>query len=310
LDLFIKIIFTKQSNFTGATMKNLPRLLPSTFLVLLAAVALLYSDGETRKAKQEEKDFYKEVATTLSNVVPKCPEGWTETKDEVNELEDVGKGSEKSPFRIFFNTEWNDYKRKSAADEAVQKALMPVMTNPVRKAEMQKITKESERLAKEFGEAFGKNNQARAQSLQKEIETQSKKMTPLIEAQDREMDSVMEKTSARDVQATIRFSVNEFYQWAASSTEPSGQIAGCPSFKTRGGWTKERGWIEETTYIVVGKEVRLDKSAGLYIQVKEQKGAPSLAVQSIIVSVQANPQRTQQIIEKINWNALKKLWKK
>jgi hypothetical protein len=56
-------------------MKYSLRTFFSVSVFMLVAASMLYSDEETRKAAQTEKDFYKEVMTTLSNAIPKCPEG-------------------------------------------------------------------------------------------------------------------------------------------------------------------------------------------------------------------------------------------
>jgi hypothetical protein len=51
----------------------------------------------------------------------------------------------------------------------------------------------------------------------------------------------------------------------------------------------------------------LKTDCGTYIETKERKGIPPTAVQTIIVWVQADPARTKQVLEKIDWNVLKKL---
>jgi hypothetical protein len=119
---------------------------------------------------------------------------------------------------------------------------MPILTNPVRKAEMQTLTKENDIIAKEFGDAIGTNDQVYAKQLQEKLDAQSKKFSFILDAQNREVDSTMKNMCAHDVNDAIRFSVNLFSQWTSTSTIPNGQIAGYPSFKTIGG-VDERTWV-------------------------------------------------------------------
>ena len=46
---------------------------------------------------------------------------------------------------------------------------------------------------------------------------------------------------------------------------------------------------------------------GTSIETNAQNGIPSTVVQTIFISVQADPARARQVLEKINWSVLKKL---
>jgi len=49
--------------------------------------SFVFADGETRKATQKEKDFYRLVMETLIKALPAGPEGWGEEKSQFTELE-------------------------------------------------------------------------------------------------------------------------------------------------------------------------------------------------------------------------------
>ncbi len=279
-------------------------------IVLLAAglACLLFADGESRKSTEKEKQFYQEVLTVIKNAIPPGPSGWSESRPDVDPLETVSVGTENYPFRFEYNVSWDDNERKQKADEKMLDATKPIMTDAGRKAELDKLMKENEKLAKQLGDAISKNDQAGGQKIMKQLEALQKKIEVVTNAQDKEMDAALEKTSARDVSANVRIYVNLFSEWTNPSTVAGPAVAGFKSFQTKGGWTKERGWSESITYVVVTKQNQVSLQDS-YITIAEPKGVPSLAVQAIILSVQADPARAKGILQKIDWAALKRLLK-
>ncbi len=269
--------------------------------------SLVFADGESRKAIQKEKDFYRMVMETLIKALPAGPEGWGEEKDELSELEWVGKGNENYPFRVFYHASWNDYTRKKAADEEIQKVLGPIMLSTTSNPEYKKLIEQSDKLAKEFGAAIGKNDKPALERLQSEMETNRKKLQDIFDANDKEYDRIMEKMSARDVSISVGIQVNEFSKGLYESVVQDAPVAGCPTYRSQGEWTKSNGWREGTTYVLLGKGWQLKTDGGKYLETKAQKGIPSTAVQTIFVSVQADPARAKQVLGKIDWNVLKKL---
>jgi hypothetical protein len=93
------------------------------FLILVVIMSvmvissLVFADGETRKATQKEKDFYRMVMGTLIKALPAGPEGWSEEKGQFVELELVTPDCEKYPFRVDDGASWTDDTRRQAADE-------------------------------------------------------------------------------------------------------------------------------------------------------------------------------------------------
>ncbi|MGA3286881.1 MAG: hypothetical protein ABSD46_05625 [Bacteroidota bacterium] len=269
--------------------------------------SLVFADGETRKATQKEKDFYRMVMETLIKALPAGPEGWGEEKNQFAELEFVAPNCEKYPFRVSHGASWNDFTRRQAADDEIQKVLGPKMMSNVSDPEYKKLIEQNDKLAKEFGAALGKNDKPTVERLQKEMEENSKKLQVILDANDKEFDGIMEKMSARDVSIKVSIQVNEFSLGLNESVVQDAPVAGCLTYRSPGEWTKNNGWREGTTYVLIGKGWQLKTDGGTYIETKERNGIPSTAVQTIIVWVQADPARTKQVLEKIDWNVLKKL---
>jgi len=268
---------------------------------------LVFADGETRKATQKEKDFYRMVMETLIKALPAGPEGWSGENNQFAELESVSPDCEKYPFRVNYDASWNDDNRKQAADDEIQKVLGPKMMSITSNPEYIKLTEQTNILAKELGDAAGRNDKPAFERLQKELEMNAKKIHAITDANDKESDGIMEKMSARDVSIKISFHVNELSLGVYEPVVQDAPVAGCLTYRSQGVWTKDNGWREGTIYIFLGKGWQLKTDGGTYIETKEQKGIPSTAVQAIFVWVQADPTRAKQVLEKIDWKALKKL---
>jgi hypothetical protein len=169
------------------------------------------------------------------------------------------------------------------------------------------LTDQGEKLAKEFGDAVGRNDKPAIERLQMEMESNTKKLKVILDANDKEFDGIMEKMSARDVSIKVSIQVNEFSHGLVETVIPDAAVAGCLTYRSQGEWTKNNGWRDGTTYVFLGKGWQLKSDGGSYIETKALKGIPSTAVQTLSVSIQADSARAKQVLEKIDWTALKKL---
>jgi len=282
-----------------------------SIIILIMNVILIssfvFADGETRKATQKEKDFYRLVMETLIKALPAGPEGWGEEKSQFTELELVTPDCEKYPFRVDCAASWIDDTRRQAADEEIQKVLGPKMMSNNSNPEITKLSEQNDKLAKELADAAGKNDKPALERLQKEMETNANKLHAILDANDKECDGIREKMSARDVSIKVSIQVNEFSRPLYEKVVQEPSVAGGLTYRSQGEWTKDNGWREGTTYVFLGKGWQMKTDGGSSIESKAQKGIPSTAVQTIFVLVQADPARAKQILEKIDWNALKKL---
>jgi len=288
-------------------MKHLFFLILTVIMNVMLISSLVFADGETRKATQKEKDFYKMVMETLIKALPAGPEGWGEEKNQFTELEFVAPGCEKYPFQVFYGASWNDFTRKQVADDEIQKVLAPIMMSNASNPEYKKLIEQNDKLAKEFGEAAGKNDQPAVERIQHEMETNTKKIQIVLDANDKESDGIMKKLSARDVSIKVSMQVNEFSHGLEESVIQDAPVAGYLTYRSQGEWTKGNGWCEGTTYVFLGKGWQMKVDGGTSIETKERNGITSTTVQTIIVSVQADPARAREVLEKIDWNLMKKL---
>jgi hypothetical protein len=239
--------------------------------------------------------------------LPGGPEGWSEEKNQFEELELVTPDCEKYPFRVSYGASWDDVTRKQEVDEEIQKVLAPKMLSNISNPEYKKLTEHGEKLTKEFGDAVGRSDKPAIERLQIEMESNTKKLKVILDANDKEFDGILEKMSARDVSVKVSMQVNEFSHGLYETVVLNAPLAGCLTYRSQGEWTKNNGWREGTTYVFVGKGWQMKSDGGTYIETNVQKGIPSTAVQTISVSVQADPARAKQVLEKIDWSALKKL---
>ena len=287
-------------------MKKPRSSIPVVIINIILISSLVFADGETRKATQKEKDFYRMVMETLIKAMPAGPEGWNGEKSQFMELELVTPDCEKYPFRVSYGASWTDDARRQAADDEIQKVLAPKMTSNA-SPEYIKLTEQTIVLAKDLADAAGKNDQTALERLQKEMETNAKKIHDITDANDKECDGIREKMSARDVSIQASIQVNEFSHALYETVVQGAPVAGSLTYRSQGEWTKDNGWREGTTYVFLGKGWQTKTDGGTSIETNAQNGIPSTVVQTIFISVQADPARARQVLEKINWSVLKKL---
>jgi hypothetical protein len=271
-----------------------------TVMIFIFGISHVFTEEQTRKATQKQIALYKEIKTVFSGSIPSCPEGWSGEKPDLPDPDENLPDAD-FPFHYFYQTECKDDARKQASDDEIQKAIQAYW-NPARKAELDKLNKENEKLAKQLVDAAIKNDQAVLEKLQKETDDLQQRMQAFTKEDMR----IMERLSAHDVNAIVSFSVNEFSKTIYGSLpEPIGQIAGCPAFRTKGQWNENTGWHEGVTYILLGKNWTLEN--GTTFTAAGLEGHAFTTVQTIIAGIQADPVRAKQIAGKISWNPLKRL---
>ncbi len=157
------------------------------------------------------------------------------------------------------------------------------MMNNTSNPEYIKLTEQTNILAKELGDAAGKNDQPTVERLQKELETNAKNIHAITDANDKESDGIMEKASAHDVSIQVSIQVNEFSHPLYETVVKEAPVAGGLTYRSQGVWIKDNGWREGTTYVFLGKGWQMKTDGGTSIETKERKGIPSTAVQTIFV---------------------------
>jgi hypothetical protein len=128
----------------------------------------------------------------------------------------------------------------------------------------------------------------------------------------KEIEKLQEKMAPHDVQVMIDLYTNFPSQAFYHNVTILPAIAGGLVCQTQGEYRKSNGWYEGYTYVFLGKTWKREDnstSTANFIFKPEKKITSTTVVQNIIVRIQATPARSRQIIEKIDWDALKKLIK-
>ena len=117
-----------------------------------------------------------------------------------------------------------------------------------------------------------------------------------------------ERTTPHDVQTKILINANVTSRGIyENSFDPVTSIAGGKTYVCAEKKDTNRGWQEQVTYVFLGKGWELNRDCGVYMNAAVSKSLPHTAVQTIIVRIQAAPERTKQIVREIDWEALKKV---
>lgn len=282
---------------------------------LNVAPILVDADGDSRPATKQEKDFYKSVKTTLAKAVPAVPPtGWDEEiRTVIEELTSIGIGEgigQDQPLRIEYYVAWHDTKRKEAANQGAQEALSQQFEAEQAQpegAELDKLNKQYEKLADELGKAIEAGNMDKAMKIQAEMEKVAAKMNPIYEHNDMDRDGLLEKEAPHDVEAGVFVAANSFSEDFYSPVKREAPMAGGLVYRSEGKFTPERGWREGYTYVFLGGNWKFRQDGGHGGMVAAvNKGHSHLAVQTIVVRIQADQTRARELMKKIDWSLLKK----
>jgi hypothetical protein len=116
-------------------------------------------------------------------------------------------------------------------------------------------------------------------------------------------DELQRKMEAHDVRARIDVLTNISSQGINEKVAPAPAIAGGLVYRSESGF--KPGWREGSAYIFLGNGWKM---AGSYVNfTSDKKAASSTIVQNIVVKIQADAKRADQMIQKIDWGALKGL---
>lgn len=142
--------------------------------------------------------------------------------------------------------------------------------------------------------------------LAQEVQNLAKKPGGFTEKAVQELN---ERLEPHDVNVKITLTANSLSEGIYEEISPAPSIAGAQVFRSVSKYIKDSGWREGTTYVFLGKNWKLSRDAGTYVNATAIRGIPHTAVQTIVVKVQGDPNRIQQILNKIDWEALKRLIK-
>jgi hypothetical protein len=282
-------------NRTAGVIKKL------SIAVFIAVVFSSIADSKTRKATPDQVNLYREVKKVITGSITAGPEGWKESEDNFPEPDENYPNGD-FPYQFIYKVEWNDNARQDAAKDAIQKALIEYGTKS--KREREKLVEKSDKLSKEIAKAAVNKDYKAIEKLNLEGEELTKKSQELTNGQN----NIIQKMSPHDVRVTVIFWINSF--WFTKYGLQDEPVSGNQAFREKGKYFEESGWNEGITYVLIGKKWKVKSSGvGKSFDVTGESSVSYNTVQSVMVSVQADPQRTRSILAKIDWNALKRLIK-
>lgn len=286
--------------------------------VLLLLPCLAFADGQGRPATQAEKDYHARVLQVFAKALPPAPEGWqTSRQTEIRIPEVVGEGCEANPMPVEYEILWEDAARRDEAMEAMTQAGVQVLQ---KEAATDSATDSAGNLAgnsaknmeaaytalaDELGKAADAGDHARVQSLTAELEAMAQKMRAVYEKCDQELQAAMQEHEVRDIRASVFITTNRFSEHMSGSATEGEPVAGCKTVRHEGYRDPHYGWAEGSTYIFMGHDWGVDagqEPAAMTAQVKPD--VPHTEIQTIIVRIQASPERTEELISGMDWEAL------
>jgi hypothetical protein len=272
--------------------------------------ATLLADSSTRLKTDAEKSFFNEVIKACQSAVAGIKTTWEEERRSgVRNNDRITEDSEKYPLVHHFHISWADNKRiEEASMKANQEleAFAPEMQKQVANTD----TKAFEELAAKLGKAAEAGDMAEVERLQKEAEVMAKQIEEGYKPMNQKIESIIEKNLPRDVKMTVRIAINKFYE--SFNQEPqTGKLSdGTTFYRVEDGRNRNGTWIEGTSFVFLGNAWKAGKDNDISImQHPEQPEKPSASVRSIIVSIEAADKRALDALNSMNLAALKALIK-
>ena len=270
-------------------------------IVFLSSAICVQADGDSRKATPEEQAYHRRVQDLFAASLNGNPvEGWETTRQtKMKDLETVGEGSEVWPMKVEYHLEWTDVVRQRQAQEAAMTKISEVAAgSAISDGQME----EYEQLAAKIAEAAASGNIAAIQALQEEMEHKAALMNQKFEAMDEQVASINRAESPTDTYVHLRLFANRLYQ----DIDPKAEritVAGQPAFRTEGYYSSSGTWNEGSTMVFLGGRWFPPPGESAY-QFANEEGAPQTKLQTIVVWLEADPERAAAIFEMIDWRAL------
>ena len=285
------------------------------FVVVLAGLVLFFSpaaaraDGDARPATDAEKNYHQQVMKVFRQALPPGPEGWEVTQQtSEEELNLVSVGNEQQPMRVEYSITWRDIERAQKADEAMVQAGVQTMQQEMAANPTKDMEAELEALAKKMGEAAEKGDTAEMERLQVQMEALGKKMEEVYSLRDQAVDEAAQAHEVTDISAAIRFEVNSFEEPLYDPPSDVSFIADEQAIRVEGHRNPHYGWQEGVTYVFLGPGWKpSDNSDSPGMAAQPRSGLPHTKAQTLVVKIQAAPEKADQLAQGIDWDALKAL---
>lgn len=284
-------------------------LMKSILFVLLIGLLLpspAWTDGQARSATAGEKSFHNRVGLVFQQALPTGPPGWTVSRQTgIKDLVNVAEGNENQPMTVDCQIVWENAAKRDRAGEAMTRAGLAALE----KQRTAKPTAELEAaytgLAEKLGRAVEQGRMDEVQKIQVRLEALGRELSAAHEDQDRAFKAAARSEAVGDVKASISLTANLFSASLEERAVERDPVAGWPSLTTPGrensGYDRQEGVV----HVFLGSGWRLDPDQPSPTMIAQPRtGPPHTAVQTIVVRIQAAPERAERLIAAMDWSAL------
>lgn len=278
-------------------------------LGILVSISTVRADGDSRPATQAEKDFTINVLRTLENSIPAVPSGWAvEEKSEIKAPETVTAGTEKYQVQAEYRQSWQHPAKLEEARirEEQMIAEMAVSMQQDQKG-LEETSSRMNALAEEFGKAIEKNDAAEVARIQAEMEALGQQLNAVGDAQNKELEARQQEIKPKDARVRFMFCVNATHFDISRYTRDA-DVVGLPVYRRES--DDPNASIEGEFVVFAGNFAPKKYEFETWMELATDPAAPSTAVQSIVLSVEGDRTHTRQLLESMDWTALKALLKK
>lgn len=280
--------------------------IPVIFAGFLMSISILFADGDSRPATQAEKDFTINVLRTLESSIPAIPSGWTlEEKSEIRAPETVTAGTEKYQVQAEYRQSWQHPAKLEEARirEEQMIAEMAVSMQQDQKG-LEETSNRMNALAEEFGKAIEKNDAAEVARIQAEMEALGQQLNAVGDAQSKEIEARQQEIKPKDARVRFMFRVNATHFDISRYTRDA-DLAGLQVYRQES--DDPNASIEGEFVVFTGNFAPKKYEFETWMELATDPSAPSTAVQSIVLTVEGDKAHTRQLLESMDWTALKAL---
>lgn len=284
----------------------------SLFAILMAglmSIPVLFADGDARPATQSEKDFTLKVLQTLDKTVPAPASGWViESKSEITAPEWVTVDAEKYPLQVDYQQSWQHPEKLEEArikEEKMITEMAASMQNDQK--DMAEVTRRLDALSAEMAKAWEKNDAAEVSRIQGEMNELAQQINEVGEAQTKVIEAKEQEIKPKDAKVQFTFRVNA-PNFDVSWYKKDMDIAGLQVYRRE--FDNPNASMEGEYVVFVGDFAPKTYESETWMELKVDPAVPSISVQSIILVVAGDKAHTRQLIESMDWTALKNLAEK
>ena len=277
-------------------------------IVIGAALAApsAWADGGCAKGYRDinaaERGEMTRVLDTAKKSIPAPPAGWiVQGDDSITIPTSICMDQEAGPWTYEFMRYYqqvgdHEARNKLIMDAAAEMTAQMQAKQPRLDALMAKMNALSEQVAA----AAQKQDYARIEELNKEIEVVSKEYTAVMEeGGTTEKMQAASAAASRDSSMSVTVRANSMWEHPSTNAETPPPPAGA-SFAYR--WTEKQGDNDMSVLLVLLGPWQPNKDGGM--QATPRAGAPAAAAQVISVRMSADPSRNSSVVDATDINAI------